>query len=211
MNGNKAKSIEAVVEIEASYQHDKILPPWVISKSDDYLSFIRLYAGISDEELGAVMYIACSYNSRSENELIKESAVETLQTFISEEDFVMPGGLAFKKNDELIITPGCCCGLEEWNTWFEVPNGETSIWNGHDLITEIEIENEQIRVYEYAENEIEKSSIEFSVSEMTELLLNAEKDLKDFLVRLAQWTNKIEPSLEKQVVNHFAKNMNIDL
>ena len=38
-----------------------------------------------------------------------------------------------------------------------------------------------------------------------------EQDLKDFLIRLAQWTKDIEASLENQVVDHFARNMNIDL
>jgi sulfur relay (sulfurtransferase) DsrC/TusE family protein len=46
---------------------------------------------------------------------------------------------------------------------------------------------------------------------MIENMRNVEKDLKDFLVRLAQWTKDIAPELEKQVVKHFAKNMHIEI
>ena len=125
--------MEAVVEIEASYKHDGIMPPWKISKSDNYLSFVRLYAGISDEEIGAVMYIACNYNSlENGDEIIKSTALETLKTFVLEEDFVLPGGLQFKENGEVKVSPGCCGGLEDWNDWSDVAGGETDIWTGHD-------------------------------------------------------------------------------
>ena len=46
---------------------------------------------------------------------------------------------------------------------------------------------------------------------MIEKLQNVEKDMKDFLFRLGQWTKYIAPELEKRVVNHFEKNMNIKL
>lgn len=212
MNQDSKKTIEAIVEIEASYKHDGIMPPWKILKSDNFISSVRLYAGIGDEEIGAVMYIACRYNSsETTNEIIKESAVKTLKAFISEADFVLPGGLEFKENGEVKVAPGCCGGLEDWHDWWDVASGETNIWTGHDPESLVEIDNEIIKIWNDREIKNEKWSIKFSVEEITENMKMVEQDLKDFLIRLAQWTKNIEPSIESQVINHFARNMNIKL
>jgi hypothetical protein len=209
---NSKKAIQAVVEIEAIYKHDKIKPPWTISKSDNYISHVRLYAGIGDEEIGSVMYVACNYNSyESADEIIKETAVETLRAFVSEESIVLPGGLEFKENDEVKVTPGCCCGLEDWIDWLEIKKGENNIWNGHDPFALVENDGQIIKIWEDKENKNESPSIEFTVEELTNNMKIIERDLKDFLIRLAQWTKNIEPELEKQVVNYFARNMHIDV
>jgi hypothetical protein len=109
------------------------------------------------------------------------------------------------------MSPSCCGGLEDWDTWLDVPNGETRIWNGHDPFASVEVSEGKIRIWKDETLTNESSSIEFPIDEFIENMKAVEADLKDFLVHLAQWTKNIAPELEKLVVNHFAKNMNIEV
>lgn len=209
MNQNSKKTIEAIAKVEARYE---ISPPWITSKSDSHFNYIRIYSGITDEKIGSVMFDACLMSSvESSDKIIKETALETLKIFVANEGFVLGGGLQFKENDEVKVSPGCCGGLEDWCDWCDVINGETNIWTGHNPESLIQIDGEIIKVWHNKETKDNRPSIEFSAKEMIENLRNVEKDLTDFLFRLAQWTKDIAPELEKQVVNHFAKNMNIEI
>jgi hypothetical protein len=194
------KTIEAVIE---NSRFEEPLP-WVISVNET--NYIRLFAGISDEEIGSVMLSACSLSS---GEIIKDTAFETLKEFISDEGFILEGGLIFKENNEIKVVPGCCCGLENWHEWLGVPSGQCEIWTGHDPDSLVEINDGNIKIWQDINCKNEDQSIAFTVDEMFEKLKNVEKDLKDFLFRLSQWTRFITPEFEKQVVEHFAKNMSI--
>ena len=198
MNQTSKKTIEAVLE---KYDFDNFAL-WTVLKDAPY--YIKLHAGINDEEIGLVMFGACHHS-------IKETASETLKEFVSNKGFVLEGGLLYRENDEIKVAPGCCCGLENWYEWLEVPNGRVNIWTGHDPESLIEINDGKIKIWQDSEKKDENKSIEFTVEEMIEKLQNVEKDMKDFLFRLGQWTKYIAPELEKRVVNHFAKNMNIKL
>lgn len=194
------KTIEAVIE-NCTFEKPQ---PWIISRNKT--AYIRLYAGIRDEEIGSVMLSACSLSS---GEIIKETALETLHEFIANEGFILEGGLLFKENDAIKVVPGCCCGLEDWQEWFDVPSGRCEIWTGHEPESLIEINDGNIKIWQDRQTKDENNSIEFTVEEMVEKLNQVEKDLQNFLFRLKQWINYIEPSLEKEVVYHFAKNLNI--
>lgn len=132
---NSSKIIEVVISIEISNGN----PPWeenspwlaleFENSSEYYELYIRMHAGISDEEIGSVMMVACD---SSGGEIIKEKSLETLKAFVADEGFVLSGGLLFKENDEIKVAPGCCCGLENWQDWLDVPNGQVDIWTGHD-------------------------------------------------------------------------------
>jgi hypothetical protein len=200
---NLNKSIEAIVDIGS---FEDISSPWIVSKAEFF--DVRIYAGISDEEIGSVMLLACRLSSE---EIVKETALETLEAFVSDEGFVLEGGLLFKEEDEIKVGPGCCSGLEDWSDWFGVSHGKVDIWTGHDPQSLVEINDGVIKIWNDRETKDEKQSIEFTVDEIIEKLQNVEKDMKDFLYRLGQWTKEIEPELEKQVVSHFAKNMNIKI
>lgn len=194
------RSIEAVIE---NFNFEGV-EPWIISTEEK--SYIRLFAGITDEEIGKVMLSACTLSS---GEIIRETAFETLKKFVSNEGFVLEGGLLFKENDEIKAAPGCCCGLEDWLEWLSVPIGQCDIWTGHDPSSYIQINDRKIKIWHDEKNKVENQSIEFTIDEMFKRLINIEKDLKDFLFRLSQWTKFIAPELENQVVEHFAKNINI--
>jgi hypothetical protein len=198
---NLDKSIEAIVDVGS---FGGIASPWIISK--DEFGWVRIFAGISDDEIGSVMLSACRLSSE---EVIKETALETLKAFGSDEGFVLEGGLLLKENGDIKVGPGCCGGLENWRDWLAVPSGIVDIWTGHDPQSLIEINEGVIKIWNDRENKDEKQSIEFGIEKMIRRLENVEKDLKDFLYRLGQWTENLAPELKKPVVRHFAKNIGI--
>src|ERR1043165_4075980 len=138
MSQTSKKTIEAIVDI-GSFEN---AIPWTISK--DKFFFVRLYPEITDEDLGSVMLSACSLASV---EIVKENPLKTLKAFVSDEGFVLEGGLLFKENGEVKVGPGCCSGLEDWCDWFDVLNGEVDIWTGHDPSNLIEINKDIIKIW----------------------------------------------------------------
>ncbi|MBX7169664.1 MAG: hypothetical protein K1X72_01830 [Pyrinomonadaceae bacterium] len=194
------KTIEAVIE---NFNFEGV-PPWNVSTSDN--PFIRLYGGISDDEIGVVMLFACRMLS---GEILNDNKFRTLEEFVKDEGFVLEGGLLFKENGKIKVAPGCCCGLENWNEWLDVPFGKCEIWTGHDPESLIELNDGKIKIWQDRSLKNEVESIEFTVDELIKGLKNVKKDLTDFLHRLGQWTKFIKPGLENQVVSHFAKSMNI--
>ena len=191
------KTIEAVVEIRPYGAN----PPWPIAAIPDP-SFLRLFSGVTDEEIGMLILTACSYNQID----VHSSPIETLNAFVAE-DFVLPGGLRFSEAGEVKIVPGCCCGLEEWRDWLDVPNGET-VWAGHNPQPGVEFTDGIIRVWRDEKDE-GVEFINFGVDEMRNLLKEVESDLNGFLFRLGEWTDSVAPELKAAVVEHFAKNTDI--
>jgi len=207
MSQTANKSIEAVVVIERNYD-ESAKPFWNVLPTDSYFTNVRLYAETSLEEIGLLMSKPCC---PTDDEIIASNAKDALKIFVGGKGFGFSGGLIFKENEEIRFVPSCCCGLDDWDQWLEVPKGKTNVWNGHDPSCAVEIINRKIKVWQDEELKSENPSIEFSVQEFTEKMSNVEKDLKDFLVRLSEWTKQVEPSLETQVVRYFAKSMNIKL
>ena len=191
------KTIEVVVEISSF----GIEPPWAVASIAN-LSFLRLFSGITDEEIGSIILTACLYNHIE----VFPSSTETLNAFLAEE-FVLPGGLQFSEDEQVKVVPGCCCGLEDWREWLNVPNGNT-IWAGHDPSPGVEFVNGSVRVWQ-DEKADGVEYIDFGVEEMRGLLEKVEPDLKGFVVRLGEWADLVAPSLKSKIVQHFAKNMNI--
>ena len=192
------KTIEAVVEMRP-FEGE---PLWAVASVANW-SRLRLFSGVTDEEVGSIILTACSYNHHLE---IQRSAIETLDAFVAE-DFVLPGGLLFSEDEQVKVVPGCCAGLEDWRGWLDVPNGNT-IWAGHDPSPGVEFVDDGIRVWQDEQADGVKF-IDFGVDEMRGLLEKVESDLKGFVFRLSEWANFVAPNLQKKIVEHFAGNMDI--
>jgi hypothetical protein len=203
MSRSPDKTIEAIVEI-GSFED---AAPWPIAEGRFF--YVRLFSGTSDAEIGSLMMAAFSPVTE---EIIRENAAETLRAFVANDDgFVLSGGLFFKENGEIKVGPGCCGGLEDWDRWFDVAEGKTDIWTGHDPSVLVEVKDRTIKIWNDQAARDEKFSLEFTREELIRRLEIVEKDLRDFLERLRQWTAAVAPGLEERVVRHFAKNMSIKI
>jgi hypothetical protein len=162
-----------------------------------------LFSGTTVEEIGSLILTACSYNSHLE---VQPSAIDTLNAFVAE-DFILPGGLRFSEDEQVRIVPGCCCGLENWREWLDVPSGNI-VWAGHDPSPAVEFVDGGIRVWQ-DEKADGVDFIDFGVDEMRVSLEKVEADLKGFVVGLGRWADFMAPELKPKIIEHFAKNMNI--
>jgi hypothetical protein len=191
------KSIEAVIE-SLSYESK---PSWSVASIDDS-SFIRLFSGTTDDEIGSIMSLVCNYNQIE----IQPSAIDTLENFLSK-NFVLPGGLRFLDDGKQKVVPGCCSGLEDWRDWLEVPRGK-GVWAGHDPMPHPEFINGKIRLWQ-DEKADDIDFIDFEYDELNSLLDKVKSDMEGFVVRLGKWAEFIAPDLRQEITEHFVKNMNI--
>ncbi|HEY8563766.1 MAG TPA: hypothetical protein VIL74_25530 [Pyrinomonadaceae bacterium] len=201
MNRNSNKTIEAIVKIDSF----EITAPWEVAENKFF--YTRLFAGMDEAEIGSIMLASIFPLT---DEMVKENAADTLRAFVdNEEGFVLGGGLLFKENGAAKVSPGCCGGLEDWRDWFAVANGSGGIWTGHDPESLIEKNDRLIKIWNDAETKDDEFSIELMPEEFIRLLELVERDLTDFLDRLRRWTTVHATGMENEVVDYFAKNMNI--
>jgi hypothetical protein len=196
---NHNQTIEAIIEL---YQPNSETPCPILS--DPNLTFIRLYLGMSDEEIGSVIITACLYNRID----IFPSLTETLNAFLSLDSFILPGGLQFSEDGKVKVSPGCCCGIEDWREWLDVAHGKNSVWAGHDPSPWVEYIDDSVRIWQ-DERGKESSFVEIRIEEMTNQLRRIESDLRGFMVRPGKWTSYYAQNLESKIVEHFIKNMDI--
>jgi hypothetical protein len=194
------KTIEAVVEV-SSFESES---PWAVLPVPSQ-ALIRLFSGVTDEEIGSIILTACLYNQIE----ICPSAMETLNSFLEKEQFVLPGGLQFSEDGQAKVVPGCCCGLEDWHGWLSVPHGNNGVWAGHDPSPGVEFVDGNIRVWQDEKAE-GVEFIDLDDEEMRGLLDKVESDLKGFVIRLGKWADYLAPDLNQKIAEHFAKNMNIE-
>lgn len=176
--------------------------PWPVLP-DTGIPYLRLHAGMTDEEIGTLMFNGCLYNRVA----VSEEGAATLSNFIEGDGFVLPGGLRFSEGGRRVV-PGCCSGLEDWHEWLDVPNGGVGAWAGHDPSPELEHVDGRVRIWQDAKSE-GVEFVEFEPDEMRALLARVETDLAGFLQRLGRWAERISPNQGPRVVGYFAKHMNI--
>jgi hypothetical protein len=196
-----AKSISPVLEITSL----EVACAWPVIPAPDFEErFLPLNDALNDNEMGAVMCVACSYNQVE----FQATPGATLRLLMEADGFVLPGGLQFSENNIAKVVPGCCCGLENWYEWLAVPDGNRSLWLGHDPSPWVDYVEGSIRVWP-DENCADNSFIEFSPQEMTTALAQAQVDLQRFLVRLRQWAQHITPECANDLSVFFARHLHI--
>jgi len=203
MSHSTDRSVEAV--IEPALGNPDGVPPWpIISPPASTPSFLRLWPGLSSDEIGTIMFIACLYNHID----FQSSTVETINAFLAGDGFVLPGGLRFSEGHEVKIIPGCCCGVEDWREWLEVPHGQNELWTGHDPAPEVEYIGNTVRIWQHAKAD-GVAYLDFERAVLEKHLKRVEADLKGFLIQLKKWTEDYAPGLGAQMVKYFSENMRI--
>ncbi|MFG2630172.1 hypothetical protein [Streptomyces sp. NPDC048473] len=72
---------------------------------------------LSDEQVGTAIATMAGYNSSRVEDHLTDPADAFLSSLLHEEGFVAPGGLRVQDTGTgTTLTPGCCCGLEDWRT-----------------------------------------------------------------------------------------------
>lgn len=94
------------------------LPPW---------RFMALSGRMSPLEVGTALATLADYNSRAgDDDRPVTDAGEAIRRLLRVDRVVAPGGLrVHDTRTDVTVTPGCCCGLEDWRAWLDVADGDS--------------------------------------------------------------------------------------
>src|SRR5215831_3083026 len=107
--------------------HEGCSCPWPIPDLGPFSS-VRLWEHTPELETALILAQLAEYN-HIELDLSKQSVINR----ISENDaLILPGGIRVLGEGQREISPGCCCGLEEWREWTTILETRSSPWLGHD-------------------------------------------------------------------------------
>ncbi|MFI9051972.1 hypothetical protein [Streptomyces sp. NPDC053427] len=164
-------------------------------------------------ELGTALATLTDYNSRaSGDDRPVTDADEQIRRLLEAEKVIAPGGLRFHHTDiGITVSPGCCCGLEDWREWFDVLTGETP-WLGHDPSPRIEHADTVIRLWPDGGDAVTAPStrpLEIPVGDLAGILQSVRDGMHGFLSLTEQWAASHVPSLAMDLVTKLDKDLAI--
>jgi hypothetical protein len=202
--------LEAVVE----YYPPDNFKAWAILQTKKYI-FIRLWGQNTPEEIGSVVAQIADYNQINTN----REAKKIIEKLLEAESLIVGGGIQAVDANSKIISPGCCCGLEEWSDWLKVNNKNQSLWLGHDPAPWIEYlpEADVLRIWEDGGigSSLNNSSkklrhIDFSMQKFKINLKQVRTELNDFVVVLGKWAKQFDELLAKDFMVKFRQDFDIN-
>ncbi|MFJ1708269.1 hypothetical protein [Kitasatospora sp. NPDC088346] len=135
---------------------------------------LPLHGGLTDLELGAVAASVLSCNSWEDDDP---------REFPAEDGLAIPGGLRVADHGSgTTVDPGCCSGLEDWQAWYEVAEGE-AIWLGHDPTPELRFVGDSVRLRQDSAS----PWLDLPRAGLPELLRGVRRELDGFLSAASRW------------------------
>ena len=107
-----------------------------------------------------------------------------------------------------IISPSCCCGLEDWREWRDFLETEDSPWLGHDPSPWIERQGKVVRVWS-DESVSTAFNIEIPLYHFEAELIRVEQEIQAFLFRIEGWVEAISFVESSKLVHKFDEYFNI--
>ncbi|GAA2460250.1 hypothetical protein GCM10010405_50710 [Streptomyces macrosporus] len=154
-------------------------------------------------EVGTALATLADYNSRTpDDHRPVTDAHERIRRLLETDKVIAPGGLRIHHTDiDVTVSPGCCCGLEDWREWLDITNGDTP-WLGHDPSPRVEHADPVVRLWPHGGDAADAPSerpIEIPVGDLPGILRTVRDGLHGFLslspdsglpatFRLSPWT-----------------------
>lgn len=183
-------------------------PPWQW-KTAELKAFERFPLGghLSDSEIGSLVAALCD-----PLDLAPQTATEQiLEALASLDRFSLAGGLRITDGDKVIVSFGCCCGLEQWRELFSILEFQ-SPWMGHDPDPWCEfLENDIVRFWSSGSISGMQlaPSIEFSTQRVADELAALEASLHATLSRLHDWLSAIGSPHRDTISDTFGRSFSI--
>ena len=158
-------------------------PFWMPLPPKPWPGFIELSAHISAVDLTLVTLTLASYNATG-------VLAGSLRALASDFPPVAPGGLGVSDGFTEIL-PSCCCGLEDWRSWWSLLDGSGSPWLGHDPNPGVEAAGQSFIVWADAPiTEVDRNNlarVRIGRSTLIEQLAVVEQALREFAGRLQEF------------------------
>ncbi|WRZ88123.1 hypothetical protein OHB54_03095 [Streptomyces sp. NBC_01007] len=180
------------------------LPPW---------RFMALSGRMSPLEVGTALATLADYNSRAgDDDRPVTDAGEAIRRLLRVDRVVAPGGLrVHDTRTDVTVTPGCCCGLEDWRAWLDVADGD-SPWLGHDPSPWLEHADGVVRLWPDggdAQEAPSGDSIEIVVGDLPQILHSVQEGLNGFLTLAEQWATRRVPTLAADLAARLDEDLTI--
>ncbi|MFJ5938051.1 hypothetical protein [Streptomyces sp. NPDC093071] len=169
---------------------------WPVAALAPY-GFLPLSGDLTPAEIGtAVMSIAMANDIEPEDGSRKpqDPLGSLLHGLLTLDDLFVPGGLQVTDTETgVVLSPGCCNGLEERGDWSEVVDGDGAASFGHDPFPTAERTGARARLTVDADRE-DSPVIDLPLTDLRRLLTTAEHDLTAFLHLTARWATTHLPT-----------------
>lgn len=179
-----SKPYTKAVIIEPYYE----CPIWI---ENDVLrkKYTKLDAESSEEDVVLFLILLFGYNNIN----VKQSLEESFNELFKEEGVVLSGGIGFFEENNVIL-PSCCCGLEDWSEVYDSVRNKTSPWLGHDPNPGITYSDNRVKVWPDAPDRStvtqELRFIEYEYEELLRSLEKTKEELIGFIREpLFRWVN----------------------
>ncbi|KMN42980.1 hypothetical protein [Bacillus sp. LK2] len=143
---------------------------------------------------------------------ISNGPITAFKDLLNAESIVMAGGILFIEDEEKMIFPSCCSGLEGWRDIFNGVIEGSSPWMGHNPYPTLQFEDDIVHVWsddyigiwEQNLSNDDMYCIEYGRDNLITKLKNIETDLKEFShVPLYNRIKQFDEKLAEQVVAKF--------
>ena len=179
-------------------------PFWPAESADFHFAVPRRPAS---HQVGAVVWALIGRSVTADDLAITATdAAEAVDRYLAhdDEDFA-PGGLRVGDDDD-VIDPGCCIGLDEWRDWLHVIDGE-AIYLGHDPDILVEHRGPMVRVGTSGGHLAAGSTpdparrhVDLPRHALPQLLGAVQQDLAGFLTALHPWARSVRADLADPLV-----------
>ncbi|WP_372661103.1 hypothetical protein [Amycolatopsis kentuckyensis] len=164
---------------------------------------IRVSADMSPLDVGTVM-AALRPQGSDATAAHSRDAVAVLRAIVEADRLIAAGGLlARDTRTGVAIPPSCCCGLESWREWTDVPRGGRP-WLGHSPAPWVEHLDNAVRIWPDGGLGEDPPPIEHAITApldvVTAQLHSTNQDLLGFLDAADRWAHDLAPGLAGDLV-----------
>jgi hypothetical protein len=172
--------------------------PWPVAAGNPY-TFEPLIAS-SLESMGIFMAALFRYYGE-DRECSVDQLLDSLRN-LEDPLVVAPGGFQATDGD-MVVIPGCCCGLEGWTEWREFLVNGTPPWLGNDPWPRVEFVNGSVHLWRDAPDKAPRESlrsISVSREKFEAALALAETQLCNFFTAIPRWFESVQRADETDVI-----------
>lgn len=184
--------------VEAPYERSEFWWP-LPAATQGSPTWIELSGQASEMDVALVAYQCAAYNARARGGVLTPT-----ELLARDGRLVLPGGLLVRSGGRE-IAPSCCCGLENWLEWRDVPQG-LSPWMGHDPTPGIERFGTLWRLWPEYDMNLRAGCgepIDFDLDTLTAELDRVAAALHAFVARLADIVEARVPTHGAAVAERF--------
>lgn len=171
---------------------------WPVAGLAPY-GFLALSARMTPLKVGSALAALSETNAAACGvERAGLDAEERIRLLLDTEKLIASGGLRVRCTETgITVNPGCCCGLEDWREWADLPNGGTP-WLGHSPSPRIERADRVLRLWpDGGDSPMTPAgpAVEIGMESLPGILRSVQQALREFVGSAERWADRHVPSL----------------